>query len=327
MTVWRCLNCGESHDADARPAWCSGCGDAGTTVRAGRRRAARIDAEVEVASAADLARAHHQVEPLRPTRALVGRGALVVLVGPPGSRKSTLALQICAAASGPALVASAEEGPGPAVAARLARVGATRRDLWIAGWSSCDQVVELVRQRRVETLVVDSVQASQWHARELRHVLAICPQLRTLIAVSQVNSQGSIHGGMALEHEADVVIEMAAGKGFLKKSRFEEVTSENVVFPLFSAVAGGEIRPQGIAVDAMSSVRNEVFSAVTARGRGALLDLSVARAARGGGERPVESDVARDRAGAAGTARRDARGPGGGGGDERGDARGPGGEV
>jgi hypothetical protein len=151
-----------------------------------------------------------------------------------------------------------------------------------------------VRARRVETLVVDSVQASQWHPRELRHALAICPQLRTLIAVSQVNSHGSIHGGMALEHEADVVIEMTAGKGILKKSRFEEVSSENVVFPLLPADVGDQVRPARLAVDAMPSVRNEVVPAVAPRGRGALLDLAAARAARRGSERLDEPDGAGD---------------------------------
>jgi predicted ATP-dependent serine protease len=250
--VWRCFQCGDSYDD--RPAFCAGCGQTGSVYQLGRRARAEIDSALEIASAADLVRQANRVEQLAGCPGvMVGGQALVVLAGPPGSGKSSLATRILDGTPGPVIYVSVEEAPGPSLGQRLARLGVKRADFGVIGWGDADQVAAVLRNRRCVAVCIDSVQVAHWHARELRHLLAVLPALRLVVAVSQVNKRGEIAGTNELLHEADVALEVADMSATLVKSRFQPVQGDSndkpIRFPVLlpvlpSAIVGDEVRLQ-----------------------------------------------------------------------------------
>ena len=248
--VWRCFQCGDSYDD--RPTFCAGCGQTGSVYQLGRRARAEIDSALEIASAADLVRQANRVEQLAGCPGvMVGGQALVVLAGPPGSGKSSLATRILDGTPGPVIYVSVEEAPGPSLGQRLARLGVKRADFGVIGWGDADQVAAVLRNRRCVAVCIDSVQVAHWHARELRHLLAVLPALRLVVAVSQVNKRGEIAGTNELLHEADVALEVADMSATRVKSRFSPVQGNSndkpirfpVLLPVLSAtVATDEVR-------------------------------------------------------------------------------------
>jgi predicted ATP-dependent serine protease len=255
--VWRCFECGDSYDE--RPSFCAGCGQTGSTYQLGRRARAEIDSALEIATAADLVRQANQVEQLAGCPGvMVGGQALVVLAGPPGSGKSSLATRILDGTQGPVMYVSVEEAPGPSLGQRLARLGVRRPDFYVIGWGDADQVAAVLRQRRCVAVAIDSVQVAHWHARELRHLLAVLPSLRLIVAVSQVNKRGEIAGTNELLHEADVALEIEDLQARLVKSRFQGVTTDGtVVLPVLPpALPRDEVRREGAALRHLRVVRD-----------------------------------------------------------------------
>ena len=247
--VWRCFQCGDSYDD--RPSFCAGCGQTGSVYQLGRRARAEIDSALEITSAADLVRQADRVEQLAGCPGVMAGGqALVVLAGPPGSGKSSLATRILDGTHGPVIYVSVEEAPGPSLGQRLARIGVNRPDFGVIGWGDADQVATVLRQRRCVAVCIDSVQVAHWHARELRHLLAVLPALRLVVAVSQVNKRGEIAGTNELLHEADVALEVEEMRATLIKSRFQPIQGNNhepinfaVLLPLLPpTVARDEVR-------------------------------------------------------------------------------------
>ena len=152
-------------------------------------------------------------------------GALVVVHGPAGAGKSTWAARALDSVSGPVLLLSVEEPPGPTLAARLARCSVKRSDFVVVGRASVDQLVEIAARRNVVAIVIDSVQIAMFSPRDLRHLLAVLPNLQLLIAVAQENKTGVIAGKNDLIHEADVVIGVVPGGHWqIEKSRYQEVS-------------------------------------------------------------------------------------------------------
>jgi hypothetical protein len=191
----------------------------------GARPRAELDEVVETADAASIARLAGVPQPLPGLAGvLVGHGALVVLWGVPGGGKSTLAARVLDATPGPVLYVSIEEGLGPTLAGRLARLGIARRDYYLLGRATVDQVVAELRRRRAVAVAIDSVQASTWEPRELRHLLAVLPALRFIIAISQVNAKGLPEGRRALTHEADLALRVEGMRATITKSRYQELT-------------------------------------------------------------------------------------------------------
>jgi hypothetical protein len=92
-TPWTCLDCAAEYPV--RVGWCTGCGARGRVIMLGRRPRAELDAAVEVADAASLARLAGDPRALvaYPT-ILVGHGALAVVVGESGGGKSTASARI-----------------------------------------------------------------------------------------------------------------------------------------------------------------------------------------------------------------------------------------
>src|SRR5260370_423844 len=87
----------------------------------------------------------------------------------------------------------------------LSALRAAGRDenVLVCSRATVDQVVEVVRKRKVLALGVDSVQRAMFEPRDLRHLLLTLPSLACIIGVSQVNRDGDVRGGEELAHEAD----------------------------------------------------------------------------------------------------------------------------
>jgi predicted ATP-dependent serine protease len=278
--VWRCFQCGDSYDD--RPAFCAGCGQTGSVYQLGRRARAEIDGALEIASAAELvSQANHVGQLAGCPGVMVGGQALVVLSGPPGSGKSTLATRIIDGTPGPVMLVSVEEAPGPSLGQRLARLGVRRSDFGVIGWGDADQVATVLRQRRCVAVAIDSVQVAHWHARELRHLLAVLPSLRLVIAVSQVNKRGEIAGTNELLHEADVALEVEDLQARLVKSRFQESNGTVVLPVLPSTLPRDEVRREGPSLRHLRLVRDAAVSPSAQPHRDAPLPEPTAPADRG----------------------------------------------
>lgn len=239
-TPWTCLDCAAEYPV--RVGWCTGCGARGRVIMLGRRPRAELDAAVEVADAASLARLAGEPKPLAayPT-ILVGHGALAVVVGESGGGKSTASALILDAVRGPVLYVSAEEGLGPTLAQRLTRLGVTRRDFHLLGRATVDQTAEYLRKTRAVALVIDSVQAAQWEPRDLRHLLAVHPRVELLLAVCQVNAKGRPEGRHSLIHEADLVLAVEQLHITVTKSRYQEINpNESLKIPVLPVLPRGD---------------------------------------------------------------------------------------
>jgi predicted ATP-dependent serine protease len=218
--MYRCLHCGARFPVHAPI--CSRCWASHQIVLEGDRPRADVDGVPELVSARDLSRQRWtSVEVGAFPRLKLGRGALVVLVGRSGSGKSSLLARALDTIRGPAVIVSTEEPAGPSVQDRLDRLHVRRDDLWICSRGTVDQVAEIVRQRKVVSLGIDSVQRASYEPRELRHLLLTLPTLAVLFAVSQVNRDGDVRGGEELAHECDVLIEVEALKWRIVKSRYQ----------------------------------------------------------------------------------------------------------
>ena len=262
-TPWTCLDCAAEYPV--RVGWCTGCGARGRVLMLGRRPRAELDAAVEVADAASLARLAGEPRPLAayPT-ILAGHGALAVVVGESGGGKSTASARILDAVRGPVLYVSAEEGLGPTLAQRLTRLSVTRRDFHLLGRASVDQTAEYLRRTRAVALVIDSVQAAQWEPRDLRHLLAVNPRVELLLAVCQVNAKGRPEGRHSLIHEADLVLAVEQLTITITKSRYQEITpNESLKIPVLPVLprgdAGSPVRQAPTPLRSLRLVQREDF--------------------------------------------------------------------
>jgi predicted ATP-dependent serine protease len=157
------------------------------------------------------------------------RGALVLLVGAAGSGKSTLAARALDSMQALTLLVSVEEPPGDSLKERLRRIAAKDERLLVCSHATVDEIADVVRQRKVAALAVDSIQRAVFEARDLRHWLRVLPSLELVIAVSQINRNGDVRGGEVLSHEADVVIEVADLHWTILKSRYQPIGASGSV--------------------------------------------------------------------------------------------------
>jgi DNA repair protein RadA/Sms len=206
--------------------WCTLCGEYGLIVPRGERPHSAIDDLVEMTTARALVGRTWTRLVVAAYDILLGPGALIAVTGDPGHGKSTLAVRLVDSMNGPVIIASFEEAPGPALAARLARAGAKREDLFVVGPCAVDRLAQLVDEKRAVALVIDSTQVAGIRPRTLRKLLTVLPRLQVLVAVSQQNKLGEISGTNELAHEADVVIACVNMHWSLKKSRFEPTPTE-----------------------------------------------------------------------------------------------------
>ena len=220
MFNYRCLRCGAQYQRHFT--FCSGCWGSGQLVPFPYRNRAHVDYQPGISTAREVMRmGFGSVDQHAYPDVQLGVRCFVVYSGPPGGGKSTHSTRLANGVPGPALLVSAEEGISPTLAARLARCNVRRDDFHIIERPTVNQVVELASDKKVTSLVIDSVQECAWTAAELRHLLAILPGLAVLIAVLQINKGGEPAGAMALQHEADVHIVVENMRWRLAKSRFQ----------------------------------------------------------------------------------------------------------
>lgn len=148
-------------------------------------------------------------------------GSTTLLYGEPGVGKSTLALmalRAMAAQSNDVLLIAAEES-APQVASRARRLGPVPASLEVATTTNVQSAEALLRERRRDLCVVDSISAMSDEAltsvvgsvSQVRHaaerLCAIAKGTGTaLLLIGHVTKDGELAGPRALEHLVDTVV-------------------------------------------------------------------------------------------------------------------------
>lgn len=223
-----CSECGASH-----PKWagrCAGCGDWNTLVE---------DVETSGSNAQPAAPTNRPGPQLiadigtdvgRPVSTSISEldrvlgggfvaGSVTLLGGEPGIGKSTLLLQVLAAASGPTLYVTAEES-AQQVKLRAERLGATQRELWLHAETSLPHIIDAIEETRPQLVVIDSIQTvndpalgslpgSVGQVRGCAQQLVNIAKERnvSIILVGHVTKEGSLAGPRVLEHVVDTVLQ------------------------------------------------------------------------------------------------------------------------
>jgi DNA repair protein RadA/Sms len=146
-------------------------------------------------------------------------GAALLLAGEPGVGKSTLLLSVAAESKEVALYISGEESASQ-VRLRAERVGALRKELFLAAENDLGAILTHIDEIKPKLLIIDSIQTiasghlnnapgSVTQVREVAAALIrVCKERSiTLILVGHVTKDGSIAGPRLLEHIVDVVLQ------------------------------------------------------------------------------------------------------------------------
>ena len=154
-------------------------------------------------------------------------GSVILLGGDPGIGKSTLLLQVAAfvAHSRAVLYASAEESVSQ-VSGRAERLSLGTAGVAVAAEADLAAILALAAERRVELLVIDSIQTMQSSTAgapagavsQLRECTAELVRFAkasgtAVIIVGHVTKEGSIAGPRLLEHLVDTVLYFAHEAG------------------------------------------------------------------------------------------------------------------
>jgi DNA repair protein RadA/Sms len=151
---------------------------------------------------------------------LVG-GSSVLLAGEPGVGKSTLLLEVAAAAARAgrrALIVSGEESAGQ-IRLRAERTGAVVDGLWLAAETELAALLAHVEEVKPDLLVVDSVQTiasaevdgpsgGVTQVKEVTAAMVRVAKTRGIatVLVGHVTKDGAVAGPRTLEHLVDVVL-------------------------------------------------------------------------------------------------------------------------
>jgi DNA repair protein RadA/Sms len=218
-----CADCGTVHTKWAGQ--CSGCGQWNTLVE-----------EVAVPSvptipAAGRAEPIGEIDPHSSAPASTGIGELdrvlggglvpgsvTLLGGEPGIGKSTLLLQLMAAAEGPVLYVTAEES-SQQVRLRAERLDAVRPELYLLAETALPHIIAAIDEIKPTTVVVDSIQTvhdpalgsppgSVVQVRGCAQQLVNAAKQRgvPVVLVGHVTKEGSLAGPRVLEHVVDTVL-------------------------------------------------------------------------------------------------------------------------
>ncbi len=226
-SVFRCEQCGWQ-----APKWvgrCAECqawgavsevGASGRTPRAGPVTAAALPmTQIDLAGSTATPTGVPELD--RVLGGGVVPGAVILLAGEPGVGKSTLLLQVAAAAAAAgmrALYVTGEEGVEQ-VRARAERTGSVSPEVFLAAESDVSAVVAHAEEVAASLLVVDSIQTMSvagvegvasgvTQVREATSALIRLAKERhmAVILVGHVTKDGAIAGPRTLEHLVDVVL-------------------------------------------------------------------------------------------------------------------------
>lgn len=217
--MYACLKCLAEYPMHR--ACCLVCGEFGLiAVLPKRAPVVEDDGAPQVATARELARAAWRVLASRAYPDLVlGVGAVVLAYGGPGAGKSTWCCRFLDGLRGPVVYVAAEERLGPAVSARLSRLGIRRQDYMVVAPGRAPALWRVARERRAVGIGLDAIQAMALVPADLRRGIE-ASGAEVLIAVTQVNKAGQPAGLQAWAHEADVVVAVEGGRWRTIKTRY-----------------------------------------------------------------------------------------------------------
>lgn len=145
-------------------------------------------------------------------------GSVTLLGGEPGIGKSTLLLQLLAAATGPSLYVTAEES-AQQVKLRADRLGAISPQLWLLSEMSLPNILNTIDTVHPTLVVIDSIQTvvdpelgsspgSVVQVRGCAHRLVQEAKRRniSIVLVGHVTKEGGLAGPRVLEHVVDTVL-------------------------------------------------------------------------------------------------------------------------
>lgn len=236
--MYRCFACqAEYHE---RVDYCVVCGCSGLVGVAPRRRQARFDSDMQVATAADLVRSSWEDgrSAAYPDLAL-GSGTVALCYGPPGAGKSTMLARLLDGLRGPVALLATEEGVGPALASRLARLKIKRADYVCLRGGSIDKIVDEVRARQCVAVGIDSVTMSTFTSADLRRAVRACG-VELVAGTLQVTKENIPAGSNQYIHEADVVVVVQDMTWTLAKSRYQEAAVSGEVIKREEVIHGHE---------------------------------------------------------------------------------------
>ena len=149
------------------------------------------------------------------------QGSLILVGGDPGIGKSTLLLQVCRNLSEgghKVLYISGEESPAQ-IKMRADRIGTFSDNMLLLCETNLDEIAEVIRQDKPETVVIDSIQTMYNEAvssapgsvSQVRESTSILLQLAKKLGVSvmivgHVTKEGTVAGPRVLEHMVDTVL-------------------------------------------------------------------------------------------------------------------------
>lgn len=149
------------------------------------------------------------------------QGSLTLVGGDPGIGKSTLLLQVChrlSEAGHKVLYISGEESQVQ-IKMRADRIGSFSSDMLLLCETRLDAVAEVIRQKKPEMVVIDSIQtmyneevsAAPGSVSQVRESTGVLLQLAKGLGVSvfivgHVTKEGTVAGPRVLEHMVDTVL-------------------------------------------------------------------------------------------------------------------------
>lgn len=148
-------------------------------------------------------------------------GSLILVGGDPGIGKSTLLLQVCRNLScgGRRILYISGEESLAQIKMRADRIGEFTKDMLLLCETNLDEITEVIRAQKPETVVIDSIQtmycenisAAPGSVSQVRESTGILMQLAkglgiSILIVGHVTKEGTVAGPRVLEHMVDTVL-------------------------------------------------------------------------------------------------------------------------